>query len=246
MNLLFEVRLDIQDVRSGYLATVHSTHCAPPLEGPELDWTGDMVRRIDPLRLREISPPEPVSWPEGTDERIVRYFVKHYRTSIWRNPEAGLYSRPGESRAEFVERCEETLGEQRKKAVQSIVDVFLRRFLELEQRALAALEDDPDWAGEAADRRLSEIRAVFSNIRERLSSRLLVAAETDLTDADFSWKSGLDTEGRERLETIRDEFLAQLNRARGVLRYNAAQLEVYEVPVTHSQIDVLSRGFLWN
>ncbi|GAB4220031.1 MAG: hypothetical protein Kow001_00030 [Acidobacteriota bacterium] len=245
LRLLFDVRLDYLDVRSGARGRASLTLAAPPLVDPELEWTEDLVETAPEAELVEIVPPGPASWPGGSEDQMRRFLLRCFRLGIWRNSALGVYSVPGETREDFLRRCIELLSDEQDKALQDIRQVYLRRILELEQRALDSLEH-PLWEGEQVDRRAVDIRDAFSEIREIFSRYLQTPPGADLAVPDVSgWGEKLDVECRERMEKLWMDLLPILNRIRGRLLWRAGQIEPYTMSLNHSSIDIQPRGFLW-
>ncbi len=243
-DLLFDVRFDFHDVRSGLSGAESGLFSAPLLRETERDLTNDMVHSVDSSRLEELESNGPAEWPEGADEQIIRYFLKNRRIIFWKNVELGIYSRTGESRDDFVSRCVELLSDERRSVLTQVRDVFIHRFLEAEQRALETLEDDV-WTPRERDRRSVELRNAFSEIRESFSRCFLHEDLQPLTTADLAWTSMLDVETQERLETIRDECISMFNKLTGQALRRAGRVEIHEVSVNHDEIDIVTRNFLW-
>jgi hypothetical protein len=243
-SLLFHVRLNIQDVRSGYRVEDDEYFEGPWFAESDLHWTRDMVKKLDGKRLIEVKPSHPVSWPQSADEQIIHYLLHFYRPMIWKNFELNLYSNPYESKEEFVKRCINASREQRQKELERVIDVYLRRFLEVEKKLLAATEED-GWERKTLEDRISQIRQLFSQIRERFSFYAIREESTPVSEADFSWTTAVDIETQERLAALREEFLIQYNRINHTYEEGAKRLESYEVPLSHLQIEILGRGCLW-
>ncbi len=245
LRLLFDVRLDYLDVRSGARGRASQVLAAPPLVDSELEWTEDLVETVPEAELVEIAPPGPACWPGGSEDQMRRFLLRCFRLGIWRNGALGVYSVPGESREDFQRRCIELLADEQDAALQDIRQVYLRRILELEQRALDSLEH-PLWEGEQVDRRAADIRNAFSEIREIFSQYLLTPPGADLELPDVAgWGEKLDVESRERMEKLWMDLLPVLNRIRGRLLWRAGQIEPYTMSLSHSSIDIQPHGFLW-
>lgn len=242
--LLFDVRFNFHDVRSGFHGLHWGLFAAPPLLDPELDWTPDMVTEVGEDEVQEIEAPGSALWPLGSDDQMRRFHARYYRVGICWNPELGAYSRPGEARDEFVRRCEEMAGDEKEAALQQIRQLYLRRILELEQRALAFLQQ-PGWEHEQVDRRAADVKDVFASIRDAFSRCLATPLTEVLEVPEFDWQARLDVESRERVESVWKDFFAGLGEVRKRLLERALLIEVYEVTLNHSDIDVQPRGFLW-
>lgn len=243
--LLFDVRLDFQDVRSGYRGSESGLYYAENLADSELDWTPDMVRATEWAILQEISAPAPLQWPAEADGRIKRFFLKYYRTTILRNRELNLYSQPSESKKEFIQRTAEHLLEERRSTLAQIRDLFLRRFLEAEQKSLATLEAG-EWGPEQSPQVAARIRDAFSEIRDQFSQCFLRDDWQQLQPEDLDWGQELDVESQERLEQLRQEFINLYNKASATLFQRADNVDSYDVTLSHSDIDVVSRAFFWS
>lgn len=243
-SLLFQVRLDVHDHRSGFFALVEELFEGPWLADRELQWTRDMVHAIDESTLEEIEPREGAVWPAWAEVKIRRYLSHFHRFSIWRNYDLSIYSEPRESKEEFLRRCEVLETDERDHQLEKIRDIFLRRFLEVEGRLLGEGAEAP-WEAKSREGRLSEIRDVFSQVRERFSCCFLKEDLSPLTEEDFSWTVTIDIESRERLEALRAEFISQYNEISDFARRRAHAVERYEVPLAHSQVEIVSRGILW-
>jgi hypothetical protein len=243
-SLLFEVRLEIYDVRSGYSGVDSGLYEGPWLASGEFDWTVDMVQPVAVDTIEEVTPPKEMNWPEDGDDRIIRHFVRFFRIPIWRNSELAIYSYPGQTRKGFQARCAALLLAERRKAVESVRDVFLRRFLELEARAFTYVDEHP-WDPVPTERRNSEIRCLFSEIRESFSNCFLRESLDPISENDLSWTGEIDVETSDRLESLRAELVNQFNDINGLYREKSTRVESYEVPVNHSQIEVVSKGILW-
>jgi len=242
--LLFEVRLDFHDVRSGLAGSDAALYTAPVLVDPELDWTADMVATVKWPDFQELEPAPEVPWPEWADGQIIRHFLKHHRIVLLRNSESGLYSMLGESRDDFLRRCLDFLSTAQAQSLMQLRDLFLRRFLEAETRYFGRLGED-ELAGETGVAREVELRDVFSGIRDRFSACFSQAQRGPLSREEFSWVGPRDVEVRERLESLRDEFVSQFNLFYEQLYAKAAQAEEYEVALSHSDIEVMSHAYLW-
>lgn len=242
--LLFEVRLDIRDNRSGFAGSTLEHFVAPLVDDAELEWARDMVESVDPAELQEIEMPSPVSWPVMADNQLIRYLVHNYRRLILINSEMLVYSEGSETKEDFVSRCLSLLVPERRRELEMIRDIFLRRFLELETRCVEIVSSD-EWAGVSRYSQLSNLRDVFSVIREDFSSCFLGDEFAFLSQETLRWKP-LDTvEIEERLQAVRAEFINRFNQITESALERAGRVEPYEVPVSPSHVDIVSRGFLW-
>jgi hypothetical protein len=243
-SLLWETRLDIQDVRTGYRGTDVGHFLGPYLEQADVDWSADLVKRLEPSSLREITPPRSITWPVGSDEKLVRHLLQYYRIPVWRNYRLGLYSAPHETRSEFVSRCLSFLREESSEAHQKVQDIFLRRFLEIEkqlQDKIREEESEPDLE----ERMSSRVKDLFSDFREDFSRRLLEESMEPLKESDLDWTGKIDIEFQERILKLRSDLVNRFNEINQAASRKANSVEEYEVTLSYPQIQIISRGILW-
>ncbi len=242
--VLFDVRVDYHDVRSGQSGSETGLFSATILEDEDLDWTPDMVRRVSFDELEETVSPYPVDWPESAQNQITRYMLKHFHRTAWKNVGLALYSGPGESIEDFNQRCLEELVEDRRIAVTQIRDVFLHRFIENEQRVMSRMREE-GWDERSLEARLSEIKDAFSEVRDRFSRCFLNESWEPLSAEDLVWTRLADVEAQERLAALRDELISQHNMAIAQVKRRLTEIEPYELALNHADIGVTPIGFLW-
>lgn len=242
--LLFRVRVDIHDIRSGYTSSEDGFYEAPWIDDSDLDWTRDMVRPIDPNGLEQIRATRSLEWPASGDQKIIRYFVCFSRTQIWRNTELLIYSYPGQTREDFLDKCRAFASRDMRGDLEKVKGIFLHRFLDLEQKRLFAVQAEP-WDAEMSEQRMSQIRDAFSGIRESLSRCLMGEDVNPIRIEDFVWEPTPDVESEERLADLLAEFVERHNELVAECTERANSIEEYEVTVNHGQIEIISRALLW-
>ena len=230
-------------MRSRFRASRSEFFCGEWLDVAGLNWTPDMVTPVNPDEIEEFDPPRELNWPEFADNMIIRHSVHHYRPRIWKNTELDLYSKSNESREEFLERCH--LREVRERVLQreELRDVFLRRVIELKtgMMNMVAEESSVDMH---RDRRLATVRSLFSDLAQewdRLPLRDHEPTVRKSTDA-----AGTDRDLHEMVESFRADLRHRFGRIQVEVRPRDEDVEPYDVPVTHSQVEIISRGFLWS
>ena len=73
------------------------------------------------------------------------------------------------------------------------------------------------------------------------------ADNQDLTlPMEVDWRVEDDPALQDRLDDFREEFATTIDRIHRESEQEAKQIEVYEVPVTFSQIEIVSKGIIWN
>ena len=242
-SLLFLVRQDVQDVRSSFRASRTEFFCGEWLDDAGLHWTPDMVAPVNPGEFEEFDPPRELNWPDFADNMIIRHSIHHYRPRIWKNVELDLYSRPSESREEFLDRCHQREVREWVSQREELRDVFLRRVIEL-KAAMMNMVAEETLMDMHRDRRLATVRSLFSDLArewDRLpfgddEPAVRKRPAADRTDRDL----------HELVESFRDDLRYRFGRIEVGNRPRVEELEPYDVPVNHSQVEIISRGFLWS
>ncbi len=241
-SALFEVKLELQDVRTGYRGSDQGCFRGTWLEDAELNWTKDMVEWVRPEDLEECPPPRPLSWSDSLDDKIIHYILQQYRPQIWRNPELRLYSGPRESREEFNERCREHLSGERIAERKQLTDILHHRSLELEKRLLDTVGKEDV---EVRVRRTSLIQTLFWNLRQDWN-RLFVPDGLPLSLTEQIVTVPVDPDLQEEVQSFWQDLVARYNKIQKRYEADAASIEPYEVHVGRSQIEISSRGVLWS
>ena len=241
-SVLFEVKLELQDVRTGYRGSDQGCFRGTWLEDAELHWTKDMVEWVHLEELEECPPPRPLSWPDSLDDKIIHYVMQQYRARIWKNPEIQLYSGPRESREEFLERCREHLYVARVAEWKQVTDVLHHRTLELEKRLLD-IADKEDI--ELRVRRMSLIKTLFWNLKEDWN-RLFVPEGPPLSLTEKIARVPVDPDLQEEVETFWQDLVSRYNGIQRKYEQDAASIEPHEVNVSRSQVEISSRGVFWS
>lgn len=145
--LCFEVRIDFNDVRTGFRENVSLSKALEIYStGADLLWTDDMIRDVN-LTQTVSSAPEGVRLgvlPEFVDSRYLsqmeiqfaRYLLRSFETKVFRNFDLNLYSYSGESRADFRRRCKDLLEGPKRQDLDSLHEVFVRRLEQSRQKYL--------------------------------------------------------------------------------------------------------------
>ena len=202
-----------------------------------------MVVPVNPDEIEEFDPPRELDWPDFADSMIIRHSIHYDRPRIWKNAGLDLYSRFNESREEFLARCHQR--EVRKRVLQreELRDVFLRRVIELKTAMMKMVAEERS-VDMHRDRRLATVRSLFSDLAkewDRLPLRDDEPALRKSGDAD-----GTDRDLHEMVDSFRDDLRYRFGRIEVGIRPRVEDLDPYEVPVNHSQVEIISRGFLWS
>ena len=241
-SVLFEVNLELQDVRTGYRGSDQGCFRGAWLEDAELNWTKDMVEWVHLEELEECPPPRPLSWPDSLDDKIIHYIMRQYRPRIWKNPGIGLYSGPRESREEFFERCREHLSRERVAEWKRLTHVLHHRALELEKRLLDTVGQEDV---ELRVRRMSLIKTLFWNLKEDWN-RLFIPDGLPLSLTEEITRVPVDPDLQEEVESFWQDLVSRYNDVQKKYEQHAASIEPHVVNVSRSQVEISSRGVLWS
>ncbi len=244
-SLMFELKIDVQDMRSGYRYSDWGLFIeAPWIDDVDLEWTADMVKWLDPRELEETAGKTVLAWPELADQKAIRYLSRYYQPRAWKNPCLNLFSHAVESQEDFVSRCREECRERREKQLRRIRELFYHRFVELERRLLAqADQEEPTESWRA--RRTIRIQDAFNELREQMSRLLLDANQPISGFPPISMAEGIGVDGKARFDALCREFLNKYNEVLAEYEVQATQIEPYLVPLAYSQIEIVSRSVLW-
>ncbi len=230
-------------MRSNFRTSRSECFCGEWLGDADLNWTPDMVTPVNPDEVEEFDPPRELNWPDFADSMIIHHSIRHYRPRIWKNRELDLYSRPNESREEFLQRCHQR--EVRKRVLQreELRDVYLRRVIELKSAMMKMVAEETS-VDTLRDRRLATVRSLFSDLAQEWDRLPLQDDDPEVRESTDA--TGTDLDLHEMVETFRADLRHRFSRIRIGFRPHVEDIEPYDVPVSHSQIEVISRGFLWS
>jgi hypothetical protein len=148
-----EVRLDFNDVRTGFRATVSLNQAAEIHQvAPDLLLSEDMIRNVDPKKIK-IQASEAIErgqLPDFVDAaffsqmetQFIHFLLRSYKARVYRNCELDTYSNPGESFSEFCMRCLDLLYEPKRLELDTLHEIFTRRLEQIRQKYLNANSSD--------------------------------------------------------------------------------------------------------
>ena len=230
-------------MRSGFRSSRTGFFRGEWLDTAGLNWTPDMVVPVKPDEIEEFDPPREVNWPDFADSMIIHHSVHHYRPRIWKNIRLALYSKPNESREEFLERCHEREVWERVLQREELRDVFLRRVIEL-KAAMMKMVSEEKSVDTHRDRRLATVRRLFSDLAQEWDRLPLQDDEPMVRESTDD--AGTDRDLHEMVESFCADLRYRFGRIQVEVRPRGEDLEPYDVPVNHSQVEIISRGFLWS
>ena len=229
-------------MRSNFRTSSSECFCGEWLDDAFLNWTPDMVTPVTPGEIEEFDPPRELDWPEFADSMIIHHSIRHDRPRIWKNSELGLYSKPNESREEFLQRCHGREVRERVAQREELRNVYLRRVIELKTAMMKMVAEETS-VDTHRDRRLATVRSLFSDLAQEWDR--LPLRDDEPTVRKSADASGADLDLHEMVESFRADLRHRFGRIRVGFRPHVEDIEPYDVPLNHSQIEIISRGFLW-
>jgi hypothetical protein len=172
-----EVRIDFNDVRTGFRETVSLSKALEIYpEDADLLWADDMIRDVDPQKTRSMIPefahlvrlPEYVneSFISRMESKFTEYLLNCFEERIYKNFALNIYSFSGESLADFTRRCMELFDGPMRQELEYLNEVFKRKLERIKTRYLSTEETG---AFERA-REESQKRNDFSSYSDRIAS----------------------------------------------------------------------------
>jgi hypothetical protein len=171
-----EVRIDFNDVRTGFSSTVSLNKAIDiHLITPDLLWAEDMIRDIDPQKTKSSAPETAMirSLPDFVDAnfmsqmetQFINYLLRSCKAKVFRNFGLDTYSVSGESLSEFTARCSDLLEESKRQELDALQDVFERRLEQIKQKYLKASTPDSLEAAKAE----SQNKNLFFSYSDRIA-----------------------------------------------------------------------------
>jgi hypothetical protein len=259
--LLIQVALRFDEERVGYLEDRQESRVFFPLE--DALPLAPLVVPLEPGDLLDRAPDGAsyTSLPAWIDEpreveRIVRDVVARIvadeATGMWTNPTLKLHGRPGESRAEFDDRCRAAVDERVDEALAKLQEGFARKTDTLEERLRRLEERRAREAQSHASRQTEEWvnvgETVLSFFTGRSKSLTTVATKRRQVAEAAQRLSSLDSElaaAREeawKLEQELEQAVAALREREG--KALAATTE-RPIRLEKEDVRVLRSGVLW-
>lgn len=243
-TLFFEVGLEVQDVRSEYRDSYQTCFQAEWLEESDLMWTPDMVNQISIDLFEEIQPLSEFDWPAWGDSKILHYVTHHFRPVIWKNSALQMYSRARESKGDFLLRCQDrVLGDWLAEQKQ-FWDIFVHRFLDLEKRFIQEMQGDNREDEKSSNARLERVRDLLFKVRESLWAFRDGWQLQDVPSLD--WEKEAIPTIQTRLDSLKQDLVSMSKKINESHQKKASHVERHEVAVTYAQIEIVSRGVMWN
>lgn len=209
-----------------------------------MTWTPDMVSRIASDRIQRIPAPRQIVIPEGVDELMERFIERYYYLRIWHNRDLQVFSTPGETLEEFIQRCRDLLQPQRTEKMRNVSEVMHHRFFQLYRRAVGATQEE-DLPDRMAVRMKAELETVFAGGKDDLTRLFLRDDTSNDGELGHDWRVEFLPQIQERLDDFRIRLLNRYNEVVSDFEERACKVEPFQIPANRRSIDILSRDVVW-
>jgi len=175
-----ETRIDFNDVRTGYRDAVNLRKALKIYaDRKELFLTDDMILDVDSWKIQAIPPDTARMQPlpefvDGTfltemESRYIEYLTRYFTIRLYRSFALNTYSGAGESRADFINRCLESLRGEARIELDRLSELFSRKQEQLKEKYLTA----PVPLSSAAQQAQSGSRNIYLLYSERMTALFL-------------------------------------------------------------------------
>ncbi len=247
-----EVRIDFNDVRTGFRSTV-SLNKALQIYSITSDmiWAEDMIEDVDPLKLRTGAPADASSCrlPDFVDAgfisqmetHFIQYLLRSYKARIYRNFELDVYSSAGESASEFAARCLDLLDGSERRELDALHDVVKRKLEQIKQKYL---KDSVSENLELAKLE-TQGRDIFSSYSERIAELFLQPDRGMITNATDIHLPQLNLELEERLLSLEYEAQQAIAKLSEANKEKAQSIDEYILHPNLKDIHFVRSCILW-
>ncbi len=248
----YDFHYDTYDQRSKSKCSGQILVAAPLLDiGPDSEWPPEMMPALDRPLLRPLpggirmeAPSQQIDHAglKHLKETAIRSVLRHHRIRLFHNPATGFYSQPGESREEFMDRCEYQLRQESKEELDRIRLKFERKLEGLVQRTgrqmPSSVEEDP-----LSERILSAYRTMTNNTRDALARLFLNVKVTAAYRPLFTPVPGNDVE--EDFESFHRQVWQEVQHVAGRIDFRSNQIEDYGFPLRYGDLVLDQLFVLW-
>jgi hypothetical protein len=219
-----EVRIDFNDVRTGFRSTVSLNKAVEihPMT-PDLLWAQDLIRDVDPgkTKTQASETVEIGRLPDFVDAgfvsqmetQFIHYLLRSYKTRVYRNFALDTYSNAGESFSDFHARCLDLLNGPKRQELDTLYEVFARRLEQIRQKYLHTnASDNLDLAkAESQDRNLflkysDCIADLFFQPEKSLNVSSVKYSLPEINRDMEEYLASLNLEARQAIEKIQDAY----------------------------------------
>ncbi len=229
-----------------------------PGKAINVDYDNRDLAPIPPERATYILPGadlEKASYFKEIKDTLRDHLIRNRKMSILRNPALGLYSRIGESRADFQRRCAEAAEDKADAEMAKLKDKHESSFNRIKSQLSNADRRVRELDTDTRQRQQQEIlggagdllsgllggRRRSVNLGRAASRRSMTIRTQERLRSAEEKKAEKETELEELEDSLAEEISAISDRWKGV----ADQIEGIEIPLEKADVDVEEVGVLW-
>jgi hypothetical protein len=245
-------RIDFCDVRTGFRETINLSKaleiCSDDME---LAWAIGKIREVDPGRVISRAPENArfrrrldfvdKSFISKMENQFVQYLLRSFSARVYRNYALNIYSLPGESQDEFVNRCKELYGESIRHDLDMLHDVFNRRLEQIRQKYLS-----PGNSEEIEQARVeSHDKNVFSRASEKIDDLFVRIGCDTSPNLDSSYRARKMRELEEQLFSLELEAQYEIHKLLSSYGEKAQTIDEYIIHPNLKDIHFVRSCILW-
>lgn len=248
-----ECALNFRSVRAGFQYAEESIFTAwYPLADLPIDW-GSPAVDVPSVDATSESPTDGFVRPslnlivsdsqfQSFQDELVDYLSRRRRFGALQNKEFGLYSAPGETRENFLNRVAEKAIDRLEPEIKNLLEYFERKIEQLRERyegpGRRLVVEDPE-------EHLTQLRTMFLTSETRLAEMFLSRFRLVVNHPDPREEEAGDREVLDDLNRIEEEAKATLNERYTEYLRQIADCDLFEIGLQPEHIRVLRRGLLW-
>ncbi len=247
-----EVRIDFNDVRTGFRSTVSLTKALQIYTiTSDMIWAEDMIQDVDPRKLKTSAPAEANSCtlPDYIDAgfisqmetHFIQYLLRSYKARIYRNFELDIYSGAGESISDFAARCLDLLDASERRDLDALHDVIKRKLEQIKQKYLNTSTSETLELAKMESRS----RDIFSSYSERIAELFLQPGRGIITSANELYLPQRNLELEERLMSLELEAQQSIAKLWDSSREKAQSIDEYILHPNLKDIHFVRSCILW-
>lgn len=247
-----EVRIDFNDVRTGYRTTV-SLSKAVEIHSiyPDMLWAEDMIQDIDCRRIMPLEPEASffdrlpafvdANFMSQMETQFIQYLMRCYKAQVYRNSELNAYSNPGESLSEFTSRCLDLFDESKRLELDALHGVFIRRLEQIRQKFLSADHSENLDRAKAE----SQDRNLFLSYSDKIADLFLQPEVSLNAETDECRLVGKNPDLEERLSALKSEARKAVARICNSYANRARLVDEYILHPNLKDIHLVRCCILW-
>ncbi|MBI4852318.1 MAG: hypothetical protein HY819_11020 [Acidobacteria bacterium] len=256
-SVLVECKLTFRSLRAGYHHTEERIYTAwYPENDLPIDWDKKV---IDLATGTKFSPVAPTNLPQQKgncvfnssrfselEDELISSLVRKEKLCLLYNPVFKLYSTPGQTKDDFLDKVSEVALEEMEPELKDLMRKFELKIEQVRESEERKGRKDP--LPEPDLLKSLEKRSEIFTSKTRLTSMFLSTAKQTLKAKPRSSSVSMDfinNELQETLYRIEQEACDAANELYDTFLSKSQQCDTFEIGLQHQNIQVLRRGVLW-